>query len=129
MLVWSGTTRPVLNLVALPLLPQGNTASIKYCKTLSMIQRSDQKLEPFSAIPQVWRDQTFTSQSRDSIVTTRKMASRNTCKHSGVIQRSDQKLKRLRAVTLIWHDETSSSPSSDSMLPQGKQPPETTVNL
>ncbi|KAL9347362.1 hypothetical protein Peur_058728 [Populus x canadensis] len=70
------------------------TASGNYCKTLSTIQRSDQKLEPFWAVNLVWRDRKFASQSRDSIATTRKMASRNSCKHSGVIQRSDQRLRR-----------------------------------
>jgi hypothetical protein len=69
-------------------------ASPNYCKTLSTIQRSDQKLELYSLVTLVYRDWTFASQSRDSIGTTRKMASRNSCKNSGVIQRSDQTLRR-----------------------------------
>jgi hypothetical protein len=53
------------------------TASGNYCETLSSIQRSDQKLWPFSTFIPVWRDMTSTSTSRDSIGNTRKTASRD----------------------------------------------------
>ena len=57
------------------------TASGNYCKTLSAIQRSDQKLWPFSAVIPVWRDKTSSSTSRDSMGSTRKMDSENYCKN------------------------------------------------
>ena len=37
------------------------TASGTYCKTLSAIQRSDQKFWPFSAVILVWRHKTSSS--------------------------------------------------------------------
>jgi hypothetical protein len=48
-----------------------------YCKTLSAIKRSDQKLWPFSAFILVWGDMTSSSTSRESIGTTRETTSRN----------------------------------------------------
>jgi len=59
----------------------------KLRKTLSAIQRSDQKLWPSSAFIPVWRDMTSTSTSRDSIGTTRKTASGNNCETLSAIQR------------------------------------------
>jgi hypothetical protein len=63
------------------------TASGNYCKTLSAIQRSDQKLWPFSAFIPVWRDMTSTSTSRDCICRTRKTTSGNYCETLSAIQR------------------------------------------
>jgi hypothetical protein len=68
------------------------TASRNYCKTLSAIQRSDQKLWTFSAFITVWRDKTSSSMSRDSTGNTRKTASGNYYKTLSAIKRSDQKL-------------------------------------
>jgi len=56
------------------------TASGNYCKTFSAIQRSDQKLWPFSAVIPVLSDKTSYSSSRDSIGNTMKTASGNYCK-------------------------------------------------
>jgi hypothetical protein len=53
------------------------TASGNYCKTLSAIKWSDQKLWPFSAFILVWGDMTSSSTSRESIGTTRETTSRN----------------------------------------------------
>jgi hypothetical protein len=67
-------------------------ASKKYYKTLSAIQRSDQKLCPFSDVLPVWRNKTSSSPSRDSIGYTRKTVSRKYYKSLSSIQRSDQNL-------------------------------------
>jgi hypothetical protein len=53
------------------------TASGNNCKTFMAIQRSDQKLGPFSTVIPVWSDKTSYSSSKDSIGNTRKMASGN----------------------------------------------------
>jgi len=53
------------------------TASRNYYKTFMAIQRSDQKLLPFSPVIPVWSDKTSNSSSRDSIGNTRKKASGN----------------------------------------------------
>jgi hypothetical protein len=68
------------------------TASGKYCKTFMAIQRSDQKLRPFSTVIPVWSDKTSYLSSRNSIGNTRKTASGKYCKTLSTIQRSDQKL-------------------------------------
>ena len=68
------------------------TASGNYCKTFMAIQRSDQKVWPFSIFIPVWTDKTSYSSRRDSIGNTRKTASGNQCKTFMAIQRSDQKL-------------------------------------
>ena len=98
-------------------------ASGNYCKNMSTIQLSDQKLEPFWAVTLVWRNQTFTSQSRDSIATTRKMASRNSCKNSGVIQRSDPQLLWSGAIRPSLHR------VEISYLLRGKRHPKTPVQI
>jgi hypothetical protein len=49
-------------------------ASGNYCKTLRAIQRSDQKLWPFSPVIPVWLHKASSSTSRDSIGTPRKTA-------------------------------------------------------
>jgi hypothetical protein len=85
--------------------PSRKTASENYCKTLSAIQRSNQKLWSFSAIIQVLHDKTSSSTSRDSICCTRKQASGNYCKTLSTIQLSDQKLWPFLAVIPVWrHD-------------------------
>jgi hypothetical protein len=50
------------------------TTTRNYCKHLSAIQQSDQKLWPFSAVIPVWRDKTSSSPSRDSMGTTTRKA-------------------------------------------------------
>jgi hypothetical protein len=82
---------------------------------MSTIQRSDQKLWPFWAVIPVWRDNTSSSTSRDSIDTTRKTASRNYYKTLTTIQRSDQNLWPFWAVITVWLDNTASSTSRDSI--------------
>jgi hypothetical protein len=90
-------------------------ASGNFCETLSAIQRSDQKLWPFTVVIPVWHDKTSSSTSRDSITNTRKTASGNYCKTLSAIQRSDQKLWPFLAVFPVWHDKTSSSTNWDSI--------------
>ena len=90
-------------------------ASGNYCKTLSAIQRSDQKLWHFSVVILVRLDKTSSSTSRDSIGTSMKTASGNYCKTLRAIQRSDHKFWPNTAVILVWRDKTSSSPSRDSI--------------
>jgi hypothetical protein len=90
-------------------------ASGNYCKTLSAIQRSNQKLWPFWAVITVWRDNTSSSMSRDSICATRKTASENYCRTLSTIQRSIQNLWPFSAVIPVWRDKTSSSTSRDSI--------------
>jgi hypothetical protein len=58
---------------------------------LSAIERSDEKLLPFSAVISVWLDKTSSSSSRDSIRTSRETASENYSKSLSAIQRSDKK--------------------------------------
>jgi hypothetical protein len=53
------------------------TASGNYYNTLRAIQRSDQKLWPFSPVIPVWLHKASSSTSKDSIGTTRKTASGN----------------------------------------------------
>jgi len=48
---------------------------------MTAIQRSDQKLWPFTTVIPVSRDKTSSSKCRDSICTTRKTASGNYCKN------------------------------------------------
>jgi hypothetical protein len=90
-------------------------ASRNYCKYWSAIQRSDQKLWPFSAVIPVWRHKTSSSTSRDSIGSPRKRASGNYCKYWSAIQRLDQKLWPFSAVILVWLHKTSCSTSTDSI--------------
>jgi hypothetical protein len=51
------------------------TASRNYCKNLSAIQRSDQKLQPFIDIIMVWGEQTSSSPSSDFKANPRKATS------------------------------------------------------
>jgi len=104
-------------------------ASGYYCKYLSAIKRSDQKLWRFSGVIRVSRDKTSSSTSRDSIGSPRKRASGINFKYLSVIQRSDQKLWRFSAVIPVWRHKTSSYTSRDSMVVQGNGPLETTVNI
>jgi hypothetical protein len=104
-------------------------ASRNYCKTLSMMQRSDQKLMPFLAVISVWRDKTSSSTSKDSIGTTRKTASENYYKTLSVIQRSDQKLWPFSTLILAWREKTSSSTSRDSIGTTRKRPLKTIVKI
>jgi hypothetical protein len=90
-------------------------SSGNYCKTLSAIQRSDQKLWPFSVVIPVWRDKTSSSASRESIGTSWKTGSGNYCKTLSAIQLSDQKLWPFSAVIPVWRYKTSSSPSRHSI--------------
>ena len=78
------------------------------------IQRSDQKLWPFRAVTQAWRDETSSSPSIDSSSTPCKRTSGNSNKSLTAIQQSDQKLWQFRTLTQAWRDQTSSSPSIDS---------------
>jgi hypothetical protein len=97
----------------------GNTmksASGYYCKTFMAIQRSDQKLWPFSTVIPVWNDKTSYSSSRDSIGNTRKTASGNYCETFMANQRSDQKLWPFSPIIPVWSDKTSNSSSRDSMV-------------
>jgi len=96
------------------------TASGNYCKSLRAIQRSDQKLWPFSAFILVWRDMTSSSSSGDSIGTIRKTASANYCQTLRAIQRSDQKLWSFSPVISVWLHKASSSTSKDSIGTLGK---------
>jgi hypothetical protein len=105
----------VLNEKGLKRLYTRKSSSRNYCKTLSAIQWSDQKLWPFSAVIAVRRDKTSSSTSRDSICNTRKTAFRNYCKTLSAIQRSDQKLWPFSAVIPVRRDKTCSSTSRDSI--------------
>jgi hypothetical protein len=73
-------------------------ASGNYCKYLSAIQWSDEKLRFFLVVIPVWSDKTSSSTSRDSIGTSRKTGSGNYYKTVRAIQRSDQKLQSFSAV-------------------------------
>ena len=64
----------------------------KVCRNLSGIQQSYQKLQPFLVVILVWREQTFSSSSSDSIPTPRKMASGNSCKNMGAIKGTEKML-------------------------------------
>jgi len=81
---------------------------------MTVIQRSELNLWPFSAFIPVWRDRTSSSTSTDSIGT-RRTASGNYCKTLSAIQRSNQKLWPFLAVFAVLHDSTSSSTSRDSI--------------
>jgi hypothetical protein len=105
------------------------TASGNYCKTFMAIQRSDQKLWPFSTVVPVWSDKTSYSSSRDSIRNTRKTASGNYCKTFMAIQRSDQKLWPFSPV---FRSGVTRHPIHRVGIPSvihGKRPPETSVKL
>jgi hypothetical protein len=90
-------------------------ASGNYCETLSAIQRSDQKLRPFSTVTLVWRDKTTSSMSRDSIGNRRKTVSGNYYNTLRAIQWSDQKLWPFSPVIPVWLHKASSSTSKDSI--------------
>jgi hypothetical protein len=94
-----------------------------------VIQRSDQKLWPFSAVIPVSIDKTSYSSSRDSFGSTMKTASGNYCKTFMAIQRSEQKLWPFSPVIPVWSDKTSYSASRDSMGNTMKTASETTVKL
>jgi hypothetical protein len=98
----SSMTRPLLPQVGIPYVEQGKRGFENYCNYLSTIQRSDQKLWPFSAVIRVWRDKTSSSPSKDSIGTLRKTRFGNNCKYLRAIQRSDQKLRPFSAVIPVW---------------------------
>jgi hypothetical protein len=72
--------------------------SENYLKTMSAIQRSDQKLWPFLPVIAGWRDKTSASTSRDSIGNTMKKVSGNYLKTMSAIQQSDQNLWPFSAV-------------------------------
>jgi len=91
-------------------------------KSLTEIQRSDQKLWPFQTVTLAWRDQTSSSPSIDSTSTTWKRASGNISKSLTAIQRSDQKLWLFRTLSQAWRDQTSSSTSIDSSSTPCKRP-------
>jgi len=105
------------------------TASGNYCKTLSAIQRSDQKLWPYSAVIPVWRDKTSFSTSRDSIGNTRKRPPETTVK---LLARSNGRIKRYGPFQLLFRSGETRPPIHRVGIPsviQGKQPPETSVKL
>jgi hypothetical protein len=77
-------------------------ASGSSSKSLTAIQRLDQKLWPFRTVTQAWSDQTSSSYSVDSSSTPCKRASENSSKSLTAIQRSDQKLWPFRTVTQAW---------------------------
>jgi hypothetical protein len=87
------------------------------CKNLSVIQQSNQKLWPFSAVIPVWRIKTSLQLERQDLlfksrvpyILQGKTASRNSCKNLSIIQRWDQKLWLFSAFILDWCDKTSSS--------------------
>jgi len=89
-------------------------ASGNSSKSLTAIQRSDQKLWPFRTVTQAWCDQTSSSSSIHSSSSLWKRASGNSSKTFTAIQRSDQKLWPFRTVTQAWRDQASSSPSIHS---------------
>jgi len=93
-----------------------------------VIQRSDQKLWAFSAIP-VWRNKTSSWTSRDSIGTTRKTASWNSCK---IWARSNGRIKSYGPFQLLFRYGAPRPPLQRVGIPnvlQGKQPLETTVKI
>jgi hypothetical protein len=87
---------------------------------MGVIQRSDQKLQPFLAVILVWHEHNSSLPSSDSIATPRKTASENSCKNLSAIQLSDQKLRLFLAIILLWREQTFSSPSSDSIATSKK---------
>jgi len=115
-----GATRPHHHRVSIPhpLLAKGHPENSS--KSLTAIQRSDQKLWPFRTVTQAWRDQTSSSPSIDSSSTPCKRASGNSSKSLTAIQRSDQKLWPFPTVTQAWRDQTSSSPRINSTSTQWK---------
>ena len=105
LLFWSGAATPPLQL---------ERASRKYCKYWSAIQRSNQKLWHFSSVILVWRCNTSSSTSRDSIGSPRNRAFGYYCKNLSAIQRCDEKLWRFSAIIPVSRDKTSSSTCRDS---------------
>jgi hypothetical protein len=118
--MWSWTTRDFIGGTT-------TTASGNSCKTLSAIQRSDQKLYPFSAVIPVWRVKTSSSSSRDYIGITRKTAFENYCKSFSAIQRSDQKLWHVSAVIAVCALRRALQRVGIPYVLHGKHPPETRV--
>jgi len=100
-----------------------------YCKTLSAIQRSDQKLWPYSTVIPVWSDKTSYSSSRNSIGNTRKTASETTVKLSW---RSNGRIKSYGPFQLFFRSGATRPPIHRvgilSVI-QGKLPSKTTVKL
>jgi hypothetical protein len=111
----SGATRPPLQRVRDSIGTSRKTSFGNYYKTLSVVQRSDQKLWPFSVVISVRRDRTSSLTRRDSLDTSRKTGCRNYCNYLSAIQRSDKKLWPFSAVILVWREKTSSSSSRDSI--------------
>jgi hypothetical protein len=105
------------------------TASGNSCKSLREIQRSDQKLWPFRTGTLVSNDDTSSSPSGDSSSTPRKPASRNSCKNLREIQRSDQKLWPFQTGLLFRATRSPRHRVAIQHLLQGKQSPETPVNV
>jgi hypothetical protein len=66
-------------------------ASGNSSKSLTWIQRSNQKLWPFRTVSQAWHDQTSSSPSIDSSPTACKRAAGNSSKSLTGIQQSNQK--------------------------------------
>ena len=105
------------------------TASGNYWKTFMAIQRSDQKLWPFSPVIPVWSDKTSYSSSRDSMGNTMKTASGNYCKTFMAIQRSDQKLWPFSTVIPFGATRPPIHRVGIPQVIQWKRPLETTVKL
>ena len=94
---YSSLARPVLIITEYPFLIHSMEKGIRNAsKSLTAIQRSDQKLWPFRTVTQAWRDQTSSSPRIDSSSTQWKRASGNSSNSLNAIQPSDQKL---------WHFE------------------------
>jgi len=105
------------------------TASGNYCKTLSAIQRSDQRLWPFSAVIPVWRAKTSSSTSRDSMGSTRKRTPETTVKHWA---RSNGRIKSYGPFQLLFRSGAKKPPIQGVGIPwviQGKRSLKTTVKL
>ena len=119
---YSSLARPVLIITEYPFLIHSMEKGIRNAsKSLTAIQRSDQKLWPFRTIIQAWRDQTSSTQSVDSSSTPCQRTFGNSSYSLSAIQRSDQKLWSFRTVTQAWCDQTSSSTSIDSSSTPSKR--------
>ena len=87
----------------------------KSSKSLTAIQRSDQKLWPFRTVTQAWRVRPHHHQVSIPHQLHAKGHPENSSKSLIAIQRSDHKLWPFRTVTQACRDQTSSSPSIDSL--------------
>jgi len=82
---------------------------------MSAIQRSDQKLWPFSPVIPVWLHKASSSTSRDSIGTPRKTPSGNYSKKYERDPTVGSNVMALSAVILVWLNKVSSSMSRNSI--------------